>query len=49
MRIKIKGHNTHFTGEKEERMPLIMQSLYEVVDVWGQKDTHEPVGFFKRK
>lgn len=49
MKIKIRGQNTHFTGEKEEKMPEIRQTLYDVIDIWGQKDTDFPVFYFKKK
>jgi hypothetical protein len=45
----IKGRNTHFTGEKEEKMPFIRQNLHDVIDIYGDRESHDPISYFKRK
>lgn len=39
--------NTYFTGEKEESMPELRQSVNEVIDIWGQKEGVDIISFFK--
>ena len=39
----------HFSGEKEEHMPEIRQSIVDVIDIWGQKEGVDIVSYFKKK
>jgi hypothetical protein len=49
IQCKIKGQNIHFTGEKEEMLPSMRQNLLEIIDVWGKRETQDPITYFKKK
>lgn len=49
LRYKIKGQKIHFTGEKEDKMLEIRHIVHDVIDIWGQKDSHDPISYFKNK